>query len=126
MASLSSLANVSCHELDVCSAKSIEAIRKLVEEETGGSLDVLVNNAGISYTTPSVEMDLETTRSVFEVNLFAVMAMNAAFHNLLIRSKGTIFHTGSFLPSPLRQPLMHDRVCRWNHSQSIWWGVSFF
>lgn len=103
MSALEPIDTITRLELDVCSAPSIASCVRYVERSTGGRLDVLVNNAGISYTTPAVEMDMDTCREVFEANVFAVMAMNKAFAGMLIRAKGTILATGSLtaiLPNP--------------------------
>lgn len=90
-------------ELDVCNKESIAKCRKRVEQISVGRLDVLVNNAGISYTSASVDMDVDICREVFEANVFAVMEMNKQFAPMLIKAKGTILSTGSvagIIPNP--------------------------
>jgi NAD(P)-dependent dehydrogenase (short-subunit alcohol dehydrogenase family) len=49
-------------------------VERLVEETVGtlGSIDVLVNNAGIARTAPAYEMSLETWHEVLETNLTGV------------------------------------------------------
>ncbi|CCG81194.1 Putative uncharacterized protein [Taphrina deformans PYCC 5710] len=103
MSALQSVTHITLLQLDVCSKDSIVACRDRIDAETGGKLDVLVNNAGISYTTASVEMDVEVCREVFEANVFAVMEMNKQFTKLLVAAKGTILSTGSIagiMPNP--------------------------
>ena len=95
MAALEPIDTITRLELDVCDKKSILKCRDYVERSTGGRLDVLVNNAGISYTSAAIEMNVDTARDVFEANLFAVMEMNKAFGPMLIAAKGTILSTGS-------------------------------
>ncbi|GAO47500.1 short-chain dehydrogenase/reductase [Saitoella complicata NRRL Y-17804] len=90
-------------KLDVNSAESVDKLKSIIEEKTGGTLDFLVNNAGIGYTTPLADVDIDQARNLFETNLISVMQMVKSFHKLLIASKGTIINIGSigaFLPSP--------------------------
>lgn len=103
MAALESDKNITCLELDVCNKDSISKCRQYVEKSTGGHLDVLVNNAGIGYTTIAVEMEVDKCRNVFEANVFAVMEMCKQFSPLLIKAKGTILSIGSIagmMPNP--------------------------
>jgi 1-acylglycerone phosphate reductase len=103
MSKLTAIPTVTLLQLDVNSQESIDACKAYVEKSTGGRLDVLVNNAGISYTGPAVELDIDICRQLMETNLFAVMAMNKAFVKMLIAAKGTILSTGSvagIIPTP--------------------------
>jgi short-subunit dehydrogenase len=56
----------------------------------GGSLDVLVNNAGRGFYSPALKIELDEMRKLFELNVFAPLhlAQLAAPH--LEKSKGTI------------------------------------
>ena len=56
---------------------------------------MLINNAGINYTVPALDVNLDEARQVFETNVFAVMAMCQTFAPLLIQAKGTIVMIGS-------------------------------
>ncbi len=101
--------------LDVTSPESIAQAKKDVEELTGGSLDILVNNAYVSMsllqrhlkilltlyirgrncTLPALEVDLNEARACFETNFFAIIAIVQAFTPLLISAKGLIINIGS-------------------------------
>src|SRR5262245_10100570 len=59
--------------LDVTKPESIAAA-----VETGGPIDVLVNNAGIGVVGAFEPMPMATIREVFETNTFGVMAMTQA------------------------------------------------
>ena len=67
-------------ELDILSTDSIDAcVRKI------SKLDVLVNNAGITYSMPLSDADLEIGRNMFNVNIWAQIAVTQAFLPLLIQ-----------------------------------------
>ena len=55
MTELTSLSNVHVLELDVVNPASIAAVVAAVKERTGGSLDVLVNNAGQQLIMPALD-----------------------------------------------------------------------
>jgi len=75
-------------QLDVTDEKSIRQAAERIEEEYGW-LDILVNNAGIARGdgrgAPS-ETTLETLRTVYETNVFGVVAVTNAMLPLLRRA----------------------------------------
>ncbi|KAG5929170.1 hypothetical protein E4U42_006898 [Claviceps africana] len=81
--------------LDVTDQDSITSCVDQVTRITGGGLDMLVNNAGLSHTIPAIDVDLADARHTFETNFFAVVAMVKAFSRLLIRSRGHIVNMSS-------------------------------
>ncbi|WQF79073.1 Putative short-chain dehydrogenase/reductase SDR, NAD(P)-binding domain superfamily [Colletotrichum destructivum] len=81
--------------LDVTNAESIAACKKNVTELTGGRLDFLVNNAGLTHTVPATDIDMDEVRQTFETNVFGVMAMVQAFVPLLIPARGLIIMISS-------------------------------
>lgn len=83
------------HALDVNSVSAITRLRAFIDDDCDGKLDMLINNAGISYSAPAIEMDVDTARLVFETNLFSVMEMNKAFAPCIIKTRGVIIATGS-------------------------------
>lgn len=54
-----------------------------------------VNNAGVSYVMPAVDVDIAEAKKIFNVNLFAVMRICQLFSPLLIKAQGTIVMIGS-------------------------------
>ncbi|EXJ58039.1 oxidoreductase [Cladophialophora yegresii CBS 114405] len=58
-------------------------------------LDYLVNNAGVSYIMPALDITLDEARKVFDVNVCAVMRLCQVFAPLLITARGTIVMMGS-------------------------------
>ncbi|KAJ6093514.1 NAD(P)-binding protein [Penicillium sp. IBT 16267x] len=87
--SLVSLSNVTSIQLDVTSPESItEAVR--VVEDHGMGLDVLINNAGIGYTMPLLDVDIKIAQRTYDTNVWGVLRITQAFAPLLLRSRGKI------------------------------------
>ncbi len=88
--------------LDVTDAKSIAAAVAEVRERHG-HLDILVNNAGIivdEFGRAPSEQTLETWRTTFDTNLFALLAVTQAFLPLLKAAPaGRIVNVSSILGS---------------------------
>ncbi|EDN11243.1 short chain dehydrogenase/reductase [Histoplasma capsulatum] len=77
-----------------------EESRKACRDEVelllkGKGLDYLVNNAGLGYTVPVLDVNLQEAREVFETNFISVIAMCQEFAPLIIKAKGTIVQIGS-------------------------------
>ncbi|KAH6603857.1 ibr finger domain [Trichoderma cornu-damae] len=81
-------AGIETVQLDTTSDESIAACVARVSELTGGSLDVLVNNAGAGYSMPVLDIDIAQTRQLFELNVFSLLTVTRAFFPLLIKSPG--------------------------------------
>jgi NAD(P)-dependent dehydrogenase (short-subunit alcohol dehydrogenase family) len=101
--------------LDVTSMESIKETVTKVRELAGGSLDFLVNNAGVGrrstqfqgdsrtggadmhagYQMPLLDSDVDTIKSLFETNVFAVLSVTQGLVPLLIEAKGTIINISS-------------------------------
>lgn len=87
--------NVLALKLDVTNKEEVnQAVQKSVE--TFGSIDVLVNNAGIGYFS-SVEESLEDeTRKMFEINFWGLMNMtNAVLPTMRSQKSGHIINFSS-------------------------------
>lgn len=63
-------------------SKAIEHVRSLTE----GSLDTLINNAGMGYSIPVTDMDMNKVRELFELNVFSIVSVTRAFLPLLLCS----------------------------------------
>ncbi|KAI1851630.1 hypothetical protein JX266_003092 [Neoarthrinium moseri] len=81
--------------LDVTDEKSVVELKRNVKILTGGFLEILVNNAGIAYTMTAIDTDVSAVQAMFDVNVFGPMRMVHHFHDMLIRSSGTIVNIGS-------------------------------
>jgi NAD(P)-dependent dehydrogenase (short-subunit alcohol dehydrogenase family) len=74
-------------QLDVTDEDSVAAAAVQVAAATGGRLDVLINNAGITGgRKPAGEVTADDVRQVFETNVFGVVRVTHAFLPLLERS----------------------------------------
>ncbi|KAL5042999.1 hypothetical protein BDW71DRAFT_216648 [Aspergillus fruticulosus] len=90
MAKLRDLPNVTLLTLDVCNKDHITAAVEAVSKHTDGKLDYLINNAACNHFMPIIDEDLETTKKVYDTNVWAPIAVTQAFAPLLIRARGTI------------------------------------
>ncbi|KAL8692051.1 MAG: hypothetical protein Q9218_002837 [Villophora microphyllina] len=110
---LQKLSNVTTIALDVTSASSIAEAVKLVEDKTGRRLDYLVNNSGAQYVMPTLDMDLEEAKKMYDVNVWGVIAMIQAFAPLLIAAKGSIVNIASitgYLYAPWMGTMLHPTI----------------
>jgi len=93
--SLASLPNVTIVTLDVLSKASIASAVSIVSGQTGGKLDVLVNNAGTNMIVPSLDVDVEAGKELFDLNFWSALAMLQAFGPLLVEAKGCVVNNAS-------------------------------
>ncbi|KAH7350550.1 short-chain dehydrogenase/reductase [Rhexocercosporidium sp. MPI-PUGE-AT-0058] len=92
---LSKAAYVTVLTLDVLSASSISAAVDAVTKETGGKLDVLLNNSGSGISAPGLDTSIEAAKKIFDLNFFAPMVMMQAFAPLLIKARGCLVNNSS-------------------------------
>lgn len=78
--------NVDTLPLDTLSPSSIAQCVASVAAKTGGSLDMLINNAGSGYTTPLADASIESSRKLFDLNVWSALAVTQAFLPLLLQS----------------------------------------
>lgn len=65
-------------EIDVTSDQQVEEGVKQALLAAGGTIDVLINNAGISYGGPVEIQDMDATRHMFETNVYGPHRMTRA------------------------------------------------
>ncbi|KAJ5557029.1 hypothetical protein N7494_000944 [Penicillium frequentans] len=90
MTKLNSLPNVTLLQLDVTEPSQIEAAVAAVQAQTGGTLDVLVNNAGRNHFMPYLDEDVEQVKALYDINVWGPLRVTKAFMPLLIKAKGSI------------------------------------
>lgn len=88
--------------LDVTSALSITAAVAAVTAglPPGRGLDMLVNNAAGSYTMPVADVALAEARALFDLNVWAQLAVTQAFLPLLLKAGSAPSPGGEQLPTP--------------------------
>lgn len=91
MAHLASL-GIETLALDIQSDASIAACVSAVSSR---NLDILVNNAGASASMPISDLSLAEAKQLFDVNVWAQLAVTQAFLPLLLKSKGMIVNQTS-------------------------------
>jgi NAD(P)-dependent dehydrogenase (short-subunit alcohol dehydrogenase family) len=85
-------------ELDVTDNASVDAAFESLFENTGGTLDVLVNNAGVAAGGISETFTPEQLRDMFEVNVFGIQrVLRAALPAMQKKKSGLIINIGSIL-----------------------------
>ena len=91
---LNEIFNVQAVRLDVTVQDDIDAAVETIRE-AGRGLHGLVNNAGVAAGGPLIEIDEDSVRWLFDVNVFGVLKVTQAFAPLIIESKGRITTIGS-------------------------------
>lgn len=94
-ASLHEAANVTIIALDVTVSSSIAAAAEIVRQQTGGSLDVLINNAGAGMNMPALDTDISAAKRLFDLNFFAALETIQVFSPMLVRAAGCIVNNAS-------------------------------
>lgn len=87
--------NVTVLALDVSSSGSIAAVAKAIQIETGGKLDILINNAGLGMEMPILDISIAEAKKVFDINFFGALEMIQVFSPMLVKAKGYIVNNAS-------------------------------
>ncbi|KAJ3384607.1 hypothetical protein HDU92_003496 [Lobulomyces angularis] len=87
--------NIKGLRLDVCDQNTIKsAVDQIIQNE--GRIDLLVNNAGISFESPAAETDLERVKLLFNTNVIGLIAVtNEVFPHMAKVNSGKIVNIGS-------------------------------
>jgi NAD(P)-dependent dehydrogenase (short-subunit alcohol dehydrogenase family) len=92
---------------DITDAAAVESWAGEVATHTGGSLDLLINNAGILTPGPLEILPLDAIRHEFEVNVFGALSVMNAFLPALRKAHGRIVQISTWtasLPLPFNGP----------------------
>jgi 1-acylglycerone phosphate reductase len=93
--------------LDVLSETSIQKCALELRELTGGSLDILINNAGATYCTPLADASISEGKKLFDLNVWANIAVIQAFLPLLLKSThGGVIVNHTSLAAVLTPPFL--------------------
>lgn len=95
-------------EIDVTDDASVEAGVAEVARATGGRIDVLVNNVGVTSFGVSEALTIAQLQQLFDVNVLSVLRMNRAVLPLMrARRSGLLVHLSSQIaraPIPFMTP----------------------
>ncbi|WP_244546623.1 SDR family NAD(P)-dependent oxidoreductase [Bosea sp. OK403] len=84
---------------DITDAIGVKNWAREVATHTQGSLNLLINNAGILTPGPLEILPLDAVRREFEVNVFGALSVMNAFLPALRRARGRIVQISSFTAS---------------------------
>lgn len=102
--------SVSVFAFDLSDKKSIDQFWKNIH---GGSVDILINNAGIYPFKKFLDLDEAYLNKVMQVNLLSVLWMCQHFIKSRIKKGGTIVNTGSIEAiMPFKSDLAHYSVSK--------------
>lgn len=95
MSALKGLLSLTLLILDVEEPTHVVNAVKSVESKTGGTLDILINNAGRNHFMPVLDININEAKRIFDTNFWGALAVTQAFAPLVIKAKGTIVNIGS-------------------------------
>lgn len=81
--------------LDVTAAETIRSCVTAIRKKTNGRLDILVNNAGGAMFGPLVHASIEEAKTLYNVNVWGVLAVTQAFAPLLVDAQGVVLNISS-------------------------------
>lgn len=85
-------------EMDVQNDASVDAAFKALFQQTGGQLDVVINNAGFMVQGISESISTEHTLQMFDVNVIGIQrVLRAALPQLRKNGSGLVINVGSIL-----------------------------
>jgi len=79
-------AGIETLQLDTVSDESITSAVSRIRELTGGSLDVLLNNAGVGHLMPVLDVEIAKAKKTFDLNVWSLITVTRAFMPLLLAS----------------------------------------
>ncbi|KAI1428719.1 putative short-chain dehydrogenase/reductase [Xylaria sp. FL1777] len=94
-ASLAGVSGIEVLELEVTSSESIAACVAEIDRRTGGTLDVLINNAGADFVVPFLDVSIEEAKNLYNVNVFSILGVTQGFAPLLIKAQGCVANFSS-------------------------------
>ena len=89
-------ANIKILKFDISQSDKIEEFVEAATKELGGSLDCIVNNAGVNHDNLAIRMSLEEWQKVIDINLTSTFLMcKTAIKKMLKNKSGRIVNITS-------------------------------
>ncbi|TGO32885.1 hypothetical protein BHYA_0281g00080 [Botrytis hyacinthi] len=95
MSALEGLSNVTYLVLDVTNPQQLQDAVELVRNKCGGSLDILINNAGSNHFSPVLDLDLDETKKIYDINVWGPLMLIQKFAPLVISAKRSVINITS-------------------------------
>ncbi|KAJ7170104.1 oxidoreductase [Mycena filopes] len=90
---------IKLNTLDVTSDEDVRRVVEVVVAEAG-SIDIVVNNAGVMGIGPLIEQPIDTVKATFDANTYgALRVAQAAFPHMATRRQGLVVNIGSIVGS---------------------------
>ena len=84
----SELSDLDTLELDFTVEETMLRCREMVPKRTGGKIDIIINNAGVEFVSPLLDVGIAEAKKLYDVHVQDPLAMAQAFAPLLIKAKG--------------------------------------
>ncbi len=99
----SKFGNIKTLKFDISQSKKIEEFVETATKELGGSLNCIVNNAGVSHDNLAIRMSLDEWQKVIDINLTSTFLMSKFAIKKMLRNKSgkivnitsVVGHTGN-------------------------------
>ena len=99
----SKFGNIKTLKFDISQSNKIEEFVETATKELGGSLNCIVNNAGVSHDNLAIRMSLEEWQKVIDINLTSTFLMSKFAIKKMLRNKSgkivnitsVVGHTGN-------------------------------
>lgn len=95
MSALEGLSNITYLVVDVTNPQQLQDAVELVRNKCGGSLNILINNAGRNHFSPVLDIDLDGAKKIYDINVWGPLMLIQKFAPLVISAKGSIINITS-------------------------------
>ena len=118
---LTKIDNIFPIKLDVTKISDIRLAYNTIKERNTGLFGI-INNAGIAYAGPLMDMPIEFMQEQFDVNVMGVHRITKTFFPLILESKGRIIMMSSdsgFFATPFFGPYCSSKFAIEGYSDSL-------
>lgn len=98
MPHLKGIPNITLLILDITSPSSIKEATDTVAAKTEGKLGYLVNNAGSIIVIPTLDIDIDAAKAIYDINIWGILRVTQAFASIVIEARRTVVAISSAGP----------------------------